>query len=251
MSEARKALLITGGTRGVGAATARLAAARGWAVCINYLRDERGATALAAEIRAAGGTVLACQADVARDADVARLFTAVTSLGTVTAVVCNARAPVTGLPIDHLDASRTARRIETAMLGSLLCSRESAIRMSTRRGATGGALVFVTPRGTRAGVHKTAEDAAINAARDALTTSLAKELRNDGIRVNAVRPAAPRVANWSGGLTNRYDRAVGPMAMELGPYEEEAAKQILWLISDEADRTTGAMIEVACRDQAE
>ena len=248
MVEPGKVLLITGGTRGVGAATARLAAAQGWAVCMNYLQDERGAATLAAQIRATGGTVQACQADVASEAHVTRLFVEAASLGIVTAVVCNARAPVTGLPIDHLDARRTARQLETVILGNLLCSREAARRMSSRHGARGGALVFVAPRGIRVGVHETAEDAAISAARDALTPSLAKELRSDGIRVNAVRPAAPRVANWSGGLTNRSDRAVGPMAMELGPYEEEAAKQILWLISKEADRTTGAVVEVPNRE---
>jgi NAD(P)-dependent dehydrogenase (short-subunit alcohol dehydrogenase family) len=250
MRETTKVLLITGGTRGAGATTARLAAARGWAVCINYLQDEAGATALAGEIRSTGGIVHACQADVGKEKEVLRLFAEVDAeLGTVTAVVCNARAPATGLPIDHLDGSFASRQLDTAILGSLLCVREAAHRMSIRKGANGGSIVFVNPQPPRTGSGVlSAEEAAITAARDALTTSVANELRGDGIRVNAVRPAAPRVANWSGGLTNRTDRAVGPMAMDLGTYAEEAAKQILWLISDEADRTTGARVEVAHRD---
>lgn len=249
MGETTKVLLITGGTRGAGAATARLAAMNGWAVCINYLQDEAGATALAAEIRSTGGAVRACRADVGKEEEVLRLFADVdAALGAVTAVVCNARAPATGLPIDHLDGSRVRRQLDIAILGSLLCVREAAHRMSTRRGAGGGSMVFVSPQPPRAGSGvPSAEEAAIAAARDAITTSAAKELRDDGIRVNAVRPAAPRVANWSGGLTNRTDRAVGTMAMELGAYADEAAKQILWLISDDADRTTGAVVEIACR----
>lgn len=250
MSQARKVLLITGGTRGVGAATARLAAAQGWAVCINHLQDDATAAALAEAIRSAGGAARVCRADVGQDADVVRLFAAVDSaLGAVTAVVCNARAPATGLPIDHLDGSRLARQLDTSLLGSLLCVREAAHRMSTRRGRSGGSIVFVSPQSLRTGSGVvSAEEAAINAAREALTTALAKELQVDGIRVNTVRPSAPRSANWSGGIANRADRAVGPMAMELGAYADESAKQILWLISDEADRTTGARIEVAHRE---
>lgn len=246
MSHARKILLITGGTRGVGAATTRLAAARGWAVCISYLQDKTTAAALAEEIRDAGGEAHVCQADVGRDADVVRLFAAADSaLGAVSAIVCNARAPATGLPIDRLDGSRTAQQLDTALLGSLLCVREAARRMSTRKGGRGGSIVFVSPQPLRPGSGvESAEEAAITAAREAMTTTLAKELQSDGIRVNTVRPGAPRTANWSGGIANRTDRAVGPMAMELGAYPEEAARQILWLISDEADRTTGARVEV-------
>lgn len=252
MKHAKKVLLITGGTRGVGAATARLAAAQGWAVCINYLQDDTTAATLAGEIRSAGGKSHACQGDVGEDADVLRLFAETDSaLGAVTAVVCNARAPATGLPIDHLDGSRSARQLATSILGSLLCVREATRRMSTRRGQSGGSIVFVDPQRLLAGKDAvSAEDAAINAAREALTTALAKELQLDGIRVNTVRPSVPRTGNWSGGIANRTDRAVGPMAMELGAYADEAAKQILWLVSDEADRTTGARIEVACRDHA-
>jgi len=250
MDQAQKVLVITGGNRGVGAATARLAAAHGFAVCINYLHDHRTAAALVAEIQAAGGVARACQADVAKEEDLLRLFSEVDSaLGSVTAVVCNARAPVTKLPIEHLDSARVQRRLDTDVLGSLLCAREAVHRMSTRRGADGGSIVFVSPQALRAGSgSESADEAAIRAAREALTTTLAKELHADRIRVNTVRPAAPRVTNWSGGVGNRTDRAVGPMAMELGNYDEEAAKQILWLISDEADRTTGAVVEVPHKD---
>ncbi|MEQ1579035.1 MAG: SDR family NAD(P)-dependent oxidoreductase [Steroidobacteraceae bacterium] len=246
MSETKKVLLITGGTRGVGAATARLAAAQGWSVCINYLQDEPAASALSQEIRNSGNTVHACRADVGKEADVVRLFAECdAALGAVSALVCNATSPVSRLPVDHLEGSLAKRQLDTAVLGSLLCVREAAHRMSRRRSASGGSIIFVTPQVLRSvGAEQSAEEAAITAARDALTTTLAKDLHVDGIRVNTVRPAAPRVTNWSGGLTNRTDRAVGPMAMDLGTYADEAAKQILWLISDEADRTTGARVEV-------
>lgn len=246
MQKALKVLLITGGTRGVGAATARLAAASGWAVAINYLQDATTAAALCDEIRSQGGAAHACRADVGNSEDVVRLFAEVdAALGTVSAVVCNARAPVARVPIDHADSAHLQRQLDTAVLGSLLCAREAVQRMSRRHGARGGAIVFVSPEAPRtfAG-EEPAEETAIIAARDAMTTALAKELQTAGIRVNTVRPAASRTTNWSGGLTNRTDRAVGPMAMDLGPYAEEAAKQILWLISEEADRTTGARVEV-------
>jgi NAD(P)-dependent dehydrogenase (short-subunit alcohol dehydrogenase family) len=250
MNGATKVLLVTGGTRGVGAATARLAAMHGFAVCINYLQDDDTATALSQDIRDRGGIVHACRADVGREEEVSRLFAECdAALGAVTAVACNASTTPTRLPIEHLDARRAAQQIDTAVLGSLLCAREAVHRMSVRRGAQGGSIVFVTPQSLRSAVGaQSAEEAAIDAARDALSISLAKELKVDGIRVNSVRPSAPRVTNWSGGVANRTDRAVGPMAMELGPYADEAAKQILWLISDEADRTTGARVEVACRE---
>ena len=250
MSQARRVLLITGGTRGVGAATARLAAAQGWAVGVNYLQDERSAVAFVQEIRRVGGVAHACQADVGKSDDVVRLFADLDSvLGAVSAVVCNASAPGARVPVEHLESVQLQRQLDTAILGSLLCAREAVRRMSRLNGAGGGALVFVSREAPRAGGSEgSAEAAAIGAARDALTTALAKELHSGGIRVNTVCPAAARIANWSGGLTNRTDRAVGPMAMELGPYAEEAAKQILWLLSDEADRTTGARIEVASRE---
>ncbi len=252
MNKANEVLLVTGGTRGVGAATARLAAAHGFAVCINYLQDDKTATALSQDIRDGGGIVHACRADVGREAEVTRLFAECdAALGAVTAVVCNARTPPTRLPIEHFDGRRAGQQLDTSVLGSLLCAREAVHRMSVRRGAQGGSIVFVTPQALRSvGGVQSVEEAVLDAARDALTTTLAKGLQVDGIRVNAVRPSAPRVTNWSGGLANRADRAVGPMAMDLGTYADEAAKQILWLISDEADRTTGATIDVACRDQA-
>jgi NAD(P)-dependent dehydrogenase (short-subunit alcohol dehydrogenase family) len=222
-------------------------------VCVNYLQDERGAVALVQEIRRVGGVAHACQADVGKNDDVVRLFADLDSaLGAVSAVVCNARAPCARVPVEHLESVHLQRQLDTAVLGSLLCAREAVRRMSRLNGAGGGALVFVSPRAPRAGDSEgAAEEAAIQAARDALTTTLAKELQSAGIRVNSVRAAAARIANWSGGIANRTDHAVSPMAMELGTYADEAAKQILWLISDEADRTTGARIEVACRDQAQ
>lgn len=246
MHQARKVLLITGGTRGVGAAAARLAAASGWAVAINYLQDAATAAALCEQIRSQGGVAHACRADVGSNEDVVRLFAGVdAALGVVSAVVCNARAPAARVPIEHADSVRLQRQLDTEVLGSLLCAREAVQRMSRRHGGRGGAMVFVSPVAPLAGSGEgPAEQAAILAARDAMTSTLAKELQAAGIRVNSVRPGAARSTNWSGGLTNRTDRAVGPMAMELGTYAEEAAKQILWLISADADRTTGAVVEV-------
>lgn len=250
MSEAKKVLLIAGGTRGVGAATARLAAAHGFAVCVNYLQDDKTAVALSEEVRGRGGIIHVCRADVGKESEVLRLFAECdAALGPVSALVCNARTPVSRLPIEHLDGRRTVQQLDTAVLGSLLCVREAMRRMSVRRGASGGSMVFVTPQALRSvSGAPSAEEAAITAAREALATTLATELQVDGIRVNTVRPAAPRITNWSGGIANRTDRAVGPMAMNLGTYADEAAKQILWLFSDEADRTTGARVEVACKE---
>lgn len=248
MDPERKTVLVTGGTRGVGAATARLAAARGLTACINYQHDEAGALAVAGRIRNDGGKVHLFRADIGREDDVVRLFSDVDALGRLTALVCNARAPVTRLPIEHLDAAMWASQLDTAVLGTALCIREAVRRMAHRNGGQGGAIVLASPPVQGANARDSMEEAVLGAAREALVTSLSASLARDQIRINAVRPASARASNWSGGRTNRTDRAVGPMAMELGPYADEAAKQILWLVSEEADRTTGSVVEVAFKE---
>jgi NAD(P)-dependent dehydrogenase (short-subunit alcohol dehydrogenase family) len=242
-----KVLLVTGGTRGVGAAVARLAASRGWSVGIGFRQDTRAADALVGEITASGGRALACPADVGVESEVARLFAEVdASLGPVAAMVCNARAASSRLPVEHMDEARLRQGLDTGIVGSLLCVREAVRRMAPS--GMEGSIVFVSPETLPVGNDPEAVDEAVlRAAREAMTVSLAKELQRAAIRVNLVRPAVTRTTNWSGGVGNRTTRSIGPMAMELGPYAIEAAKQILWLISGEADRTTGAIVEVPCQ----
>jgi NAD(P)-dependent dehydrogenase (short-subunit alcohol dehydrogenase family) len=243
-----RVLLITGGSRGAGAATARLAAARGFAVCINYSHDEQTATTLVREILAAGGNACAYRADAGREEDITSLFSYVdATLGPLTALVHNARAAGPRLRLDQLGAEALQRNLSTAVLGSLLGAREAVRRMSTRQGGPGGAIVLVGAPPSRGGSStESVDDAATRGAVEAVTVALAKEVAAEGIRVNAVRPALSRPGlNLSGGTANRTDRAVGPMVMETGTYAAEAARTALWLISDDASRTTGAIVDVA------
>jgi NAD(P)-dependent dehydrogenase (short-subunit alcohol dehydrogenase family) len=183
-------LVITGASRGIGAATARLAAARGYAVCVNYRSNRDAAARVVQEIEAAGGRAMAVAADVAREADVRRLFETVDrELGPLTALVNNAGILERQMRVDAMDAARITRVLATNVTGTLLCAREAVRRMSTARGGTGGVIVNVSSMASRIGSPGEYVDyAASKGAVDSLTIGLAQEVAQEGIRVNAVRP---------------------------------------------------------------
>jgi len=241
-------LLVTGGGRGIGAATARLAAARGHDVCVNYRANRSAADAVAAEVRAAGRRALVCQADVAVEADVVRLFAAVDAeLGPLTALVNNAGILERQSRVDQIDAARLSRVFATNVTGAFVCAREAVKRMSTKHGGGGGAIVNVSSRAAVLGAPGEYVDyAASKAALDTLTVGLAKEVAGEGIRVNGVRAGIIYTdIHASGGEPGRVDRLGPTLPMKRGGTADEVARAILWLLSDEASYTTGSFIDVA------
>jgi NAD(P)-dependent dehydrogenase (short-subunit alcohol dehydrogenase family) len=244
----RGVMIVTGGGRGIGAATARLAAARGYAVCVNYLRNRDAAEAIASEIANAGGRAVAVAADVAKEADVIRLFdTARAKLGPITALVNNAAILERQTRLDEMDAARFERVFATNITGVFLCAREAVRRMSTRHGGKGGAIVNVGSIAARLGAPGEYVDyAASKGAIDTLTIGLAKEVAEEGIRVNAVRPGVIYTGiHASGGEAGRVDRVKVAVPMKRGGQPEEVACAILWLASDEASYATGSFIDVS------
>jgi len=241
-------VVITGAGRGIGAATARLAAERGYAVCVNYLKNSAAAEALVAEIRAGGARAIAVAGDVAKEADVVALFDAAArELGPVTALVNNAGILERQTRLDDMDAARFERVFATNITGSFLCAREAVRRMSTRHGGRGGAIVNVSSMAARLGSPGEYVDyAASKGAIDTLTVGLAREVAEDGIRVNAVRPGVIRTEiHAAGGEPGRVDRVKLAVPMKRGGEPEEVARAILWLLSDEASYSTGAFIDVS------
>jgi NAD(P)-dependent dehydrogenase (short-subunit alcohol dehydrogenase family) len=241
-------ILITGASRGIGAATAQLAATRGYAVCINYLHNRQAAETLVAGITAAGGRALALAADVAVEADVVKLFRTVdTELGTLSALVNNAGILDKQCRVEDLDAERLRRILATNVVGPFLCAREAVKRMSTRHGGNGGAIVNVSSTASRLGAAGEYVDyAASKGAVDTLTTGLSLEVAAEGIRVNAVRPGLIYTdIHASGGEPGRVDRLKHTLPMQRGGTPLEVAQAILWLLSDEASYVTGNFIDLA------
>jgi len=241
-------MIVTGGSRGIGAATARLAADRGYAVCINYRARRDAAERIAGEIAASGGRAIAVGADVASEGDVGRLFATVDAqLGRVTALVNNAGILERQARVDEIDAARIDRVFATNVRGAFLCAREAVRRMSTARGGTGGGIVNVSSRAAQLGAPGEYVDyAASKAALDALTIGLAREVAAEGIRVNAVRAGIIYTdIHADGGEPGRVDRLAPTLPMKRGGDAIEVARAILWLLSDEASYSTGAFIDVA------
>lgn len=241
-------ILITGASRGIGAATARLAANRGCAVCINYRANRDTAERVVAEIEAAGGCAIAVPADVSIESDVVRLFeTCDARLGRLTALVNNAGVLETQTRVEDVDVARLDRIFSTNVFGAFLCAREAVRRMSTKLGGSGGAIVNVSSGASRLGAPGEYVDyAASKGAIDTLTVGLSKEVAGEGIRVNAVRPGYIYTEmHASGGEPNRVDRVKAFVPMNRGGQAEEVANAILWLLSTEASYTTGSFIDVS------
>lgn len=240
-------VLVTGGGRGIGAATARLAAQRGYAVCVNYRKDHVAAHRLVDDIRSADGQAIAVAADVSDEAEVLHLFeTCDRDLGPLRALVNNAGILETQMRLESMDAARLQRVLATNVIGTFLCAREAVRRMSTKHGGGGGAIVNVSSAAARSGSPDEYVDyAASKGAIDTFTVGLAQEVATEGIRVNAVRPGFIYTEmHASGGEPGRVDRVKAFVPMRRGGSAEEVARAILWLLSEEASFTTGAFVDV-------
>lgn len=241
-------LLVTGGSRGIGAATARLAAAQGWAVAVNYTANSLAADEVVRSIRSAGGNAITVQADVADETQVLRMFEKVDAkLGRLTGLVNNAGVVDVTARLDEMDIARWRRMFDINVMGSLLCAREAVRRMATRHGGDGGAIVNVSSAAARLGAPGQYVDyAAAKGAIDAFTIGLAKEVAADGIRVNAVRPGLIETEiHASGGLPNRVNDLKHQVPMQRGGTADEVAQAIVWLLSDAASYTTMSLLEVS------
>jgi len=243
-----KVMLITGASRGIGAATAQLAARRGYAVCLNYRQRADAAEQLAQRIRQAGGRAITVAADVADEEQVAALFAAIDrEFGRLDVLVNNAGMLERQMRLEEMDAARLQRVFATNVQGSFLCAREAIKRMSTAHGGRGGAIVNLSSVAARLGApHEYIDYAAAKAAIDAMTIGLAKEVAAEGIRVNAVRPGIVYTdIHASGGEPDRVERVRASVPMARGGQPEEIAEAVLWLTSDQASYTSGALLDVA------
>ncbi|HEY3584781.1 MAG TPA: SDR family oxidoreductase [Casimicrobiaceae bacterium] len=241
-------IIVTGASRGIGAATATMAAARGYAVCVNYRQDAVAANRIVEHIVAEGGRALAVRADVADERDVIAMFDLVDArLGVPTALVNNAGVLDVQKRVDDMDAARIARVLAVNVVGAFVCAREAVRRMSTRRGGRGGAIVNVSSAASRLGsAGEYVDYAASKGAVDSLTIGLSREVAAEGIRVNAVRPAFIHTdIHASGGEPGRIDRIKDSIPMRRGGQPEEVANAILWLLSDEASYVTGTFVDLA------
>lgn len=243
-----KVILITGGSRGIGAATARLAAQRGYAVCVNYLSNRGAADVVTREIVGQGGRAMAVQADASVEQDVVRLFQTIDrELGPIDALVNNVGIVEPQTRVENMSAERLQRVFAVNVTASFLCAREAIRRMSTKSGGKGGAIVNVSSVAARLGSPEEYVDyAAAKAAIDTFTIGLAKEVATEGIRVNAVRPGVVYTdIHASGGEPNRVERVKESVPMKRGGQPDEIARATLWLLSDEASYSTGAILDVS------
>ena len=244
----RRVILITGASRGIGAATARLAAQRGYAVAVNYRANRQAAEEVVAAIEDGGGRALAIQADVASEPEIERMFRTVDgTFGRLDALVNNAGTLETQQRLDRMTADRLRRIFAANVIGSFICAREAIKRMSTAHGGGGGAIVNVSSVAARLGAPGEYIDyAASKGAIDTMTIGLAKEVAAEGVRVNGVRPGVIHTdIHASGGEPGRVERVRGAIPMQRGGEPAEIAHAILWLLSDEASYTTGSILDVA------
>lgn len=243
----RDIALITGASRGIGAATALLASARGYRVCINYINNTDAADEVLDNIHAEGGEAFAVKADVSREHDVVELFKAIDAQpGVLTALVSNAGILEQQMRVEDMGADRINRILQTNVTSCFLCAREAIKRMSISRGGKGGAIVNVSSGASRLGSPGEYVDyAASKGAVDTLTIGLSKEVAENGIRVNAVRPGFIYTdIHASGGEPDRVDRVKAGVPLQRGGHAEEVAQAIVWLLSDASSYTTGSFIDV-------
>lgn len=244
----KKVLIVTGGSRGIGAATAKLAATQGYAVCVNYLHNQQAADAVVADIQASGGIAIAMQADLAVEAQIEALFERVDQeLGPLTALVNNAGILEQQSSLLDMDQGRLQRVFAANVIGPMLCAREAVKRMSVKLGGKGGAIVNVSSVASRLGAPAEYIDYATSkGALDSFTLGLSKEVADQGIRVNSVRPGFIYTdIHASGGEPGRVDRIKDSIPMKRGGQPEEVAQAILWLLSEQASYATGTFIDLA------
>lgn len=244
----RKVILITGGSRGIGAATVRLAIQQDYAVCFSYHRQHSVANSLVQELQAQGKPIIAVQADLSQETSICELFAACDqAFGRLDALVNNAGILEQQMRVQAMDAARLQRILSTNVIGSFICAREAIKRMSTEFGGQGGAIVNLSSIAARLGApFEYIDYAASKGAIDSFTLGLAKEVASVGIRVNAVRPGIIHTEiHASGGEPNRVERLQASIPMQRGGYPEEVASAILWLVSEQASYTSGAILDVA------
>lgn len=240
-------LVVTGASRGIGAATAMLAAQAGYDIAVNYLSNKDAASAVVAEIEAAGGKAFAVQADVSNSQGVAALFKAVDARGKLAGLVNNAGVVDAKARVDEMGAARLERMMRTNVVGPMLCAGEAVKRLSTRHGGTGGVIVNVSSVAARIGsAGEYVDYAASKAAIDTFTVGLANEVATEGVRVVAVRPGIIDTdIHASGGQPDRIERVRGNVPMRREGKAEEVARTIVWLLSDEASYITGTLVDVS------
>ena len=246
--DAAPILLVTGGSRGIGAEVARLASRRGYRVALSFVRDERAANAMVSELRAGGAEALAIRADVSVEADVVQLFAEVDRhFGALRVLVNNAGVVAPSERVEAFSAERITRMFAVNVLGSILCAREAVKRMSTRSGGTGGTIVNVSSAASRLGSPGEYVDyAASKGAIDTFTIGLAKEVASERIRVNAVRPGIIDTdIHASGGQPDRVARVGASLPFGRAGRAQEVAEAILWLASDESSYSSGALLDVS------
>jgi len=243
-----KVLLVTGGSRGIGAATALLAARNGWSVAVNYTANSLAADEVVRQIRASGGQAMSVQADVADEAQVLRMFEHIDAkLGRLSGLVNNAGVVDVTARVDEMSVARWKRMFDINVIGSLICAREAVRRMSTKHGGEGGSIVNVSSAASRLGAPGQYVDyAAAKGAIDAFTIGLAKEVAGESIRVNAVRPGLIETEiHASGGLPNRVKELQHLVPAKRGGTAEEVAEGIVWLLSDSASYTTMSFLDIS------
>ena len=242
-----KTMIITGASRGIGAATAKLAAENGFAVVVNYLRNKGAAEDVVSEIESRGGQAVAVQGDISREENIFQLFEETDRhFGRLDALINNAGILERQMRVEDMDLARLSRVFATNITGQILCAREAIKRMSTKHGGQGGTIVNVSSLAARTGApHEYIDYAASKGAIDAFTLGLAKEVAEEGIRVNAVRPAFIYTdIHAAGGEPGRVDRIKDSIPMKRGGLAEEVAEAILWLASEKSSYSTGIFIDV-------